>query len=262
MWNHSRRIALVVAFALLIALAGCSGDSPAGGNDGTVTVTMSPTETETNAGGTSPTEATESSDTESPTVTAQTTATEQTTATKQTTATSTGSGSSDSLTRFTSGERYAFTMAFGSDTRNLTWQTTSVSGEQVTADITYTSNDGQRISETVTGTQGDITGQLSEYPTTAFDIMRSLHIAIMGHQLDQGNTWTLTNTDDGVTTDFEVIGSDTVDGVSCTVVRGQDQGATKYWNLCVNKNHPFLLSAVQFDANDNPIIRVEVTDHP
>ncbi|MFC7132096.1 MULTISPECIES: hypothetical protein [Salinibaculum] len=256
MWNHSRRIVLVVALAALIALAGCAGDSPDDGSDGaepspTVQSTPAPTETETETGGTSPTP-TESSAAESPTPTA----------TAQATATASGGGSSDSMTRFTSGERYAFTMAFGSDTRNLTWQTTSVSGEQVTADITYTATGGQTVSETVTGTQANITAQLSEYPTTAFDITRSLHTAILGHQLAQGNAWTMTTADDDVTTEFEVVGSDTVDGVSCTVVRGQDQGATKYWDLCINENHPFLLSAVQFDANDNEIIRIEVTDRP
>lgn len=88
--------------------------------------------------------------------------------------------------------------------------------------------------------------------------MRSLPIVLANHSLEPGTTWTR---DFGNITEFEVVGTNTVNGVSCTVVRGQDRGSKKYWDMCVNKDHPFLLSAVQYDQNDNVVIRIEVTDH-
>ncbi len=160
------------------------------------------------------------------------------------------------VSTFSTGESYTFAVNFSGEEHVFTWTTTEVTDGQVTAELYWEAEDS---TETVSGTHENIAFELASYPKTTVQFMRLFRMAMSGRPLEDGASWTSENND--VKTDFEVIGSDTVDDVPCTVVRAQDRDRQRYWHLCVNKDHPFALSAIQFDQQDNVAARFVVTDH-
>lgn len=157
--------------------------------------------------------------------------------------------------QFTEGEMYKYNFSFGQmGSSEITWDVTSVDGDNVTVNVTTVSQ--QRTSSTeISGASDEIYSKALQQPSTAlFVALGYLPVAFtQDRDLSQGNTFTVSQSDidldmpqqstSAAKFDVTVNGTTSVNGVDCqriTVVPQSNESAP--FNACINTEYPFAVS--------------------
>jgi hypothetical protein len=166
---------------------------------------------------------------------------------------------------FSAGENYTYDLALGSlEPTKVSWNVTSVNDGDVTVEF-----NAQGQTTELTGNQSSIYQEgVNNQVTGIFTaVARIPPVMADGHSLEDGNDWTFepddTNLDvseDPNSWDLEVNGTDTVDGVDCTVVEGTENtdSEAQSYTACIAEDYPFALS-VTFESSST--VSIDLASH-
>lgn len=253
-WIPSRQVALTALLIVTVAVAGCSGlNSPADSGDDSAT---------------SATDAPETTPTDEPMTTAQDDGTS-----------TSGSTSADATAsaftyQWTEGESYTYEASSQqSGTSTYTWRVVDVSDGEVTANITAAAS-GQERTSTFTGPQGAIfSGDSQNFQALTFLIMQLPQQVVAGHNLQPGNSWTLsseelsmgagsTQTATPQSIQVDVTGTSQVAGTQCYNIEATSSADDSTLNACVKEGWPFALSLSTTGGGENTIsTSLELTEY-
>lgn len=226
--GSNRRVVLVVLLGAVLILAGCTSGPPTNSTDATAADTVT----------------TESGDS------------------------SESGGSSESMTTTAGGNSAPLAGYEWTENESYTYQdrggntyifaVESIEDEQVTVNFTAVRS-GQPSSRTITGQQGQFFRSLDESDRSKFGFWAFTYdgrLAVAGHDLEVGNTWT--GTDGGSQYEVEVTGTGTVQGQDCYNLRiDSDSGTLR---PCVRKDWPLSL-AVTGTGSQGLTIQFNMTDY-
>jgi hypothetical protein len=166
---------------------------------------------------------------------------------------------------FSEGESYTYATSGGSFDAEYTWEVTDVSGEQVTVEVTA-SQSGQTSTTTLEGTQDTIIRQAGNDMAAVFFLsLRAGNLVAEDRSLTVGNSWTVsvdevpTTNAQWETSTVEVTGTDSYNGIQCSVVEITPDTGTPA-TFCINGNYPFALSFSSEGGDDGMSITLELTD--